>query len=878
MKIHFFYPSLAIIFLYVQTGHSQIIDNFSDGDFTQNPAWVGDAASFKISTAAELQLNSSGAGQSALFVAGNIPDSTIWDFDVRLAFDPSGSNLVRVYLQTDQTDLSLANGYFLEMGETGSADAIRFYRQDGTTKTLLATGQAGLAASSPNLHIQAIRTSTGIWALNAAPVGSALQLQFSLAESTWTGGNNRFFGFQCVYTSSNATKFFFDNINIRPDVPDTQAPKLLSAQAIDGTHVTAVFDEPLEIGSAENPVNYTINGGIGKPLSALLSGDKKTVTLTLQNALSTGSYALQTSAVKDLAGNSSTAQTADFQFVKIETAAEFDILISEIMADPSPSAGLPELEWFELINRSAKVIELSSLRFSDATSAPIALPTYLIQPGEYVALTASVNVPVLQGLTAGKVLGMAISSTMLNNDGDVLTLSRGLDNVIDRVPYRVDWHTVSGKQDGGFSLERINLGLPCLGQENWQSSPAQIGGTPAAQNASFSTVPDLTAPHLIKVFPESPNSLLLTYTEGMDRSSVEDISVYQLDPNINITSATQLATDPAVVRLLFSSPLQPSLVYTLTIENSVQDCSGNALVFTDTVYLGLAEKPDVQDIVINEILFNPASGGARYIEFYNRSQKIFDWSDFFLASNSDSTTSIVQIVQDRLFLPGEYHVFSSNAPYIREHYSNIIKKNVLQNGLPSLDDNVDSIKIYWAGNGQTITVDSFFYWRGMHNALLSTTEQEGVALERLRTDGPTQSAANWSSASALKTGAPGTPTLPNSQALRTIQPTDDLISIPIARLSPDGDGREDFLEILYNLPKEGYVATVNIFDSDGNLVKSLLRQELIGTSGSIRWDGDTNAGEGVKARPGIHIVYIEIFSPDGEAKRVKRAVALVGRF
>ena len=118
MKIHFFYPSLAIIFLYVQTGHSQIIDNFSDGDFTQNPAWVGDAASFKISTAAELQLNSSGAGQSALFVAGNIPDSTIWDFDVRLAFDPSGSNLVRVYLQTDQTDLSLANGYFLEMGET----------------------------------------------------------------------------------------------------------------------------------------------------------------------------------------------------------------------------------------------------------------------------------------------------------------------------------------------------------------------------------------------------------------------------------------------------------------------------------------------------------------------------------------------------------------------------------------------------------------------------------------------------------------------------------------------------------------------------------------------------------------------------------------
>lgn len=66
----------------------------------------------------------------------------------------------------------------------------------------------------------------------------------------------------------------------------------------------------------------------------------------------------------------------------------------------------------------------------------------------------------------------------------------------------------------------------------------------------------------------------------------------------------------------------------------------------------------------------------------------------------------------------------------------------------------------------------------MHNALLSTSEQEGVALERIRIDEPTQSASNWTSASPLITGAAGTPTLPNSQALLASNPAEDVISIP----------------------------------------------------------------------------------------------------
>lgn len=878
MKCSILFSTLVFLFFSAHPTRAQIFDDFSDGNFDQNPVWVGDIANFKISVAGELQLNAIGAGQSALFTNGNIPDSSIWDFEIRLAFDPSGSNLLRVYLQSDQTDLATANGYFIEIGETGSVDAIRFFRQDAGTKTLLATGQAGLAAVAPNLHIKAVRSKTGNWVFEAATVGSALQPQFSIADQTWAGGNNLFFGIQCNYTASNASKFFLDNVNIRPDVPDTQPPSLVSVQVVDATHLSAVFDENLDLISAENPAAYSVNNGIGQAQTATLAADQKTVNLTLQNSLSSGIYTFQSIGIKDLAGNVSALQTADFQFIKIEAALEFDILITEIMADPSPSAGLPEVEWLEIFNRSNKVIDLSKIRISDLNSAPIPLPYYLIQAGEYVALTALANQTDLLAVSSGTVLGVAFSPSLLNNDGDMLSLTDASGFTIDRVVYSLDWHTVANKEDGGFSLERINPGLPCLGMENWQSCPATIGGTPASQNASFSTNEDVLEPRLFKAFPESPTSILLTFTEGMDQTSVEDVSAYQLDPFISIASAEQLNIDRSLVRLSLASPLQVSTVYVLSIENSIEDCSQNAFLMTDTVKIGLAEKPEVQDIILNEVLFNPQTGGARYLEFYNRSQKIFDWSQFFLASNSDSSSSVVQILQDRLFLPGEYHVFSNDAPFVREYYGNIIKKNVLQNLLPSLDDIADSIKVYWAGNGQTITVDSFFYYRGLHNGLLSTSEQEGVSIERIRLEGPTQSAANWTSAATTITGAPGSPTLPNSQLLGAVTPSGDLIHIPVARLSPDGDGREDFLEIQYQLPKEGYAASLHIFDSDGNPVKTLVRQNLVGTAGTVRWDGDTNAGTSVKARPGIHILYFEVFSPDGTVKREKKAVVVLGQF
>lgn len=1135
---------LVLLFFAQNVASGQISDDFSDGDFTQNPTWLGDAANFKV-TGGELQLNATAAGQSVLVTSGNIADSTVWNLRFRLTFAPSAQNLLRIYLLADQANLAAANGYFLEIGENGSADALRLFRQDGTTaKTLLATGQPGLVAANPDIQLRVKRKKSGDWEIYAATFGSALQPQLSVTDATYSGGPDRYFGFQCVYTVTNVARFFFDNISILPDVPDTKPPVLMSAQADDATHVTAFFDETLDSLSAVDPANYTLSAGIGQPLAASLLSGKNAVSLTLAAPLTTGSFTLQTTAVKDVSGNVSTAQTTDFQFVKIESATGFDLLINEIMADPTPSVGLPEVEWLEIYNRSAKTIDLATLRIAEGNNPAVALPAYLMSPNTYAVLAAPANVSALRPVSADTVLAVSLSSTALNNDGDLLTLSTVGGLTVDQVEYRADWHTDSGKADGGWtlervsaqtrcagrgnwrsgagalggtpgranaavdvaapqllsartesptvirvlfsevvdpqvsqtqasyqisparliasanllpndtpgvrltlaepllpstpytltvgptvsdcsgnllagpnsaplfladaaaeadivineimadptpsaglpevewlelynrstktidlaslriiegsgaggtlptylmrpntyvvlaapanvaalrlvsadtvlvapfsasalndggelitlsttagltvnrvnyrpdwhtdpgkdgggwSLERINPQLPCLGRVNWRSCPALPGGTPGKVNASFSLAPDMEAPQLLYVFPESPTEISLHFSEGLDGAAVADLSAYDLSPSRAIASAGLYPGERAAVRLLLAEPLAKQTVYALTVEAPVADCSGNLFEGRDTVLIGLPEKPAPQDIVVNEVMFNPAPNGSRYVEFFNRSPKVFDWSEFFIAGSGSVATA--QVRQRRLSVPGQYDVFAPDPMDVAARFDRISLRNLVEQVLPSMDDKAGQVWLYWTKNGQTVVLDSFDYSEDFHNALFNISEREGMALERIRASGPTNSPSNWTSAAPNLTGAPGSPTLANSQRLDGLRAgaDDSLIELPSpARLSPDDDGREDFLDIRYSLPREGYAATMTIFDAEGIPLRRLARQQLIGTEGALRWDGDLD--DGTKARPGIYVLFLEIFSPTGEVRREKRAVTVVSKW
>ncbi|TNE59648.1 MAG: hypothetical protein EP344_08400 [Bacteroidetes bacterium] len=855
------------------TINAQILDDFSDGNLTENPVWSGDTDHFIVNQAGMLQLNAPDAGTSTLVVEGAIPDSAVWLLDVRLEFAPSASNLLRIFLLADQEDLTLANGYYLEIGENGTADALRFFRQDAGVETQLATGLLGFVASDPvDIQLRIRRTTTGNWTLEAAITGGAYIAQGAVSDNTHPAGPGRYFGITCTYTATRRDKFFLDNLSVLPDLPDTSGPLLLGAQAENDTTVLVMYDEALDTFPALTSSNYTLTG-IGAPATATFeSGSQQQVRLVFNVPLGTDNYVLTVDQVIDTIGNVSGQQSVSFSYVRVEPAVEFDVLINEIMADPSPSVGLPEAEWLELYNISDKVINLGQLFLSDG-GTPQQIPDYLLFPNGWVVLATPTAAGLLDQVVPA-VLAMPGFPT-LNNDGELLELSDQTGRRIDQVHFRSDWHSDPDKEAGGWSLERINPGLPCLGSENWQSCTVLPGGTPGQPNAGLNTDPDITAPRLLAAFPEDTYTIVLTFSEGLEWSSASDISVYHLQPMLEVDVAEPSSTDRSTVQLHLLEPLEAGVVYHIWADQGLEDCSGNPVTGGDTILMGLPEMPAPADIVINEILFNPASGGTDFVECYNRSQKIFNLEEFFLA-NFQGGSDIEPVGWKRLFFPGEYLVFTSNPADIRARFPVVQAAFLREVPLPSFPDAAGNVTLVWSGGAMAVTVDSFNYTAQMHNVLLSSTEQEGVSLERIQDAEPTNLASNWTSAARSADGN-GTPTWPNSQILPQASGNmKEWVQMDPARVSPDGDGFEDLLHIRYELPGPGYAATFTIFSSEGYLVKKLVRNELVGTTGVVRWEGDLE--DGTVARPGIYVLLAEAFSPNGDVLQKKESFAVVRRF
>ncbi len=850
----------------------QLIEDFSDGDIVQNPTWVGDVSHFIVNAAGELQLMAPQAGSSILAAEVDMPDSAVWLLDFRLEFPPSATNLLRIYLMADQPNLLQANGYYIEIGENGNADAISLFRQTGSSRTLLSVGTSGLVAFEPVIvRLRVRRTTAGEWTIEARVTGSAFMPEGNAVDATHLPGPGRYCGFYCLYTATRRDRFFFDNISILADTPDTTPPVLLSASASgDGQAVLLNFDEDLDTLSALEPAHYAV---VGQPpiAEARFDGSPDRVRLQLAQPLLTGTYEVQSQQIADLAGNVSGLQSAFFDYLRTEPADEFDVLINEIMSDPTPSVGLPEVEWIELYNRSQRIINLNTLFISDG-GPPRQLPSFLLYPGAFAVISTTAGAAALAPFTpvASGVGGFP----SLNNTGDTLILTDTAGRVIDRVFYAASWHENSAKRDGGWTLERINPNLPCLERENWVSCPVLPGGTPGQPNAALQMTPDTVPPRLQSAFPLAENLLELTFSEGLDRIAAADLSGYRIEPPLAISQATLASETRRIALLTLQEPLQPSTVYRLWAMKAIRDCSNNALVSADTALLGLPQEPAPADIVVNEVLFNPEPFGSDFVELYNRSSKVFDLRDFFIANFYDGS-SVCNIGFRRLMLPGEYLVFTPSTDDIRQRFPIADPKRLLPLALPSLPENAGNVTLFWSKDGQQVTVDSFVYLETYHNALLNSSQREGVSLERIRADGPTNDPNNWTSAARAPNGN-GTPTHPNSQRTGLPPTGDGLIKLTTPRLSPDGDGYEDFLDIHLRPPAPRYTATVVIYDAEGIPVRYLLRQQIVGTESFLRWEGDMD--DGTPARPGIYVLWVELFAPTGEVLRERLTFALVRRF
>ena len=158
----------------------------------------------------------------------------------------------------------------------------------------------------------------------------------------------------------------------------------------------------------------------------------------------------------------------------------------------------------------------------------------------------------------------------------------------------------------------------------------------------------------------------------------------------------------------------------------------------------------------------------------------------------------------------------------------------------------------------------------MHLPLLD--DENGVSLERIDFNRATSDVTNWTSAAASVGYA--TPTYKNSQYLQT-QHADYTIQLQPKTISPDGDGYQDVMNVNYTLNQTGYTGTLTIFNDAGVAVKTLFKNNILGTSGTYTWDGTLT--DGTKAPIGIYVFYLEIFNLTGDTKSYKTIGVVAGK-
>lgn len=846
---------------------SQVIDHFSDGDFMHNPEWNGNSGSFIINAENQLQLDTIGASQKYLYTQSEFLRNTEWEFWIKLNFDPSANNVLKIYLASDQSNLSGSlHGYFIKIGENLSNDAIELYRQDGVAESLIGRGINGNVASKPTFRLKIICDSSGNWDIFSDLTGDQkFQKEFSTFDSTFK--KSSFLGIFCKFTSSNSKSFVFDDIYAGPMRIDTIPPKAISISAENRSRLRIVFNEELDTLNLK-PNFFRLLTGFDSAKNIYIVNNTEIIAdfyPLLFNKNKTNFIAIDS--LTDIVGNQMTkADTLSFIFLDISYK---NLVINEIMADPSPSIDLPDKEFIELYNTLDIPISLNGWTVEDGSSKST-IGSIQIAPRGFIILCNASDTSLFKeyGFTHGFFL------PSLNNSFDKIVLKDNAAKTIDSVLYTDSWHKDILKQGGGWSLELINPYFNCKTDENnWLSSSSTKGGSPGEVNSVIDTSIDLRSPIIRELFIIDSNQILVLFNEKLNPSNpplAEDISITNLSKKTMIYQVTEAfyeASEPTSLPITFNHNLLENCKYKLEIKD-VNDCQQPPVSGLANKLFFIPDKVDSFDIVINEILFNPHPYSFDFIELYNRSNKIIDLKTLFIANLDDSLRlkQIEKITDSSIiFEPDNFFVLTENPEDIKNRYLVKYPEKILQiSKLPSFSDDKGNAVIL---DSNLRIIDYLSYNSQMHFQLMDN--EEGVSLERVDPEQSTQMSSNWKSASSSSGYA--TPTYKNSQQSDIIFKKDEICIEPEI-FSPDNDGINDYLKISYHFQKGENFGTIRIFDLSGKLVKNLAQNDLFGIEGFFTWGGTDDDERGLTS--GIYIIVIEVVNSEGSVKKWKKSCTL----
>ncbi len=640
---------------------------------------------------------------------------------------------------------------------------------------------------------------------------------------------------------------------------DNQRPQIDEFIFLADSILLLRFDETVTTSSAIEPGNYQLEPLINIFDVNLISGNE--IILFFNQSLQRGTdYSLTLNAVEDIFGNAIDKEAYGFLFGGANNPGFNQLLITEIMAKPTTDQSLPDVQYIELFNPTDKPVSLFGLRYMDARDT-VALVLNYILPNEYLIVCPNSRADLMKEF--GRVVALSPWPN-LNNSGDDLQIINFKNELVHQVFYRDTWYKEDFKKnEGGWSLEMIDTRNPCIGFSNWTASRAQERGTPGKLNSVQEDNPDLVGPEVIKAFAPLPTEIEVVFNETIQLPNLRK-DQFSIDPTIAIGSIEVL--NNRTIKLILENELQLRKRYSVNIDQ-ITDCAGNLVnPEKSAVTFGLVEEVEQNDIILNEILYHPNSGGVDFIEFYNRSDKFINLKNW--KAKGSTQESVLFAEENMVMAPGDILAITTDPAILINHYPNSSEVgNIKVTALPNFINGEGIVHIL-SENG---ALDELFeYSDELHIPFLKTSQ--GVSLERISPEVEINEPNSWKSAASSSGFA--TPGAINSQLANVNISFGEIKAIPPS-FAHDAPGR-NYTLINYELSDVGNLATVKIFDTKGYLVKTLANNETLNTSGFFRWDGDDNSGR--KVGVGYYIIYFELFSSAGNTRILKERVAVGSNF
>ena len=383
-------------------------------------------------------------------------------------------------------------------------------------------------------------------------------------------------------------------------------------------------------------------------------------------------------------------------------------------------------------------------------------------------------------------------------------------------------------------------------------------------------VVDTIAPKISSTFAVSNTQLDISFNEAIEKASAEITGNYFVDGGIGVpVLAVKDVSNAMLVHLTFTNSFTNSQTYFVTI-NGVKDVNGNTENNLSTSFI-LPDRASANDIIVNEVLPDPNAGGVDFMEVYNRSNKVLDFSELNFGSFDTLTNQLKSSYNitgtRKLFYPSEYYVLCTDPSVVKSQYATTNPNGFIQmTTIPTMNIEAGCVGITDTSNN---IIDKMKYYQRMHFALLNDTK--GISLERISFDRSSDDKTNWHSAAENVDYA--TPGYKNSQSVDDVYGKD--ISVNPEIFSPDNDGYNDVLTISYSFNDPGNVASISIYDRNGRLIRSLIQNQLLGSAGSFSWDGITDKLD--KAPVGIYIIHFQSFNSKGDVKNYKKTTVLASK-